>query len=203
MKSAINLAVCFILAISLLFISSVWGIGLAVDPGEIKIYNVPLGKKVAVSELGGERMKLKITNKGGAAYTYIINVLTTTEAKAEFRQGYADIPDTLWIWPEKKEVRVAGNSTKDVELYLKIPKVKEYYNKRYQAIIEVKSKKNRSEEIFVLACQLRIRFSTSAGEEKKKEDINLNILQNNMLQELPQPESLEEEGCAECKSGKN
>ena len=79
-------------------------------------------------------------------------------------------------------MKVAGNISEVVELYIKIPKRKEYYNKKYQAIIEVKNKKNRPEEVFVLACQLKMLFSTIAGEEKEKSG-----------SEVP-----ETEGCAEC-----
>ncbi len=140
-----------------------FGIGLEVDPGEINIQNVPLGQKAAVSALGGERMKLRIKNKGASAYTYTIDILRTAQTTATFNAGYTDIPDTAWIFPESKEVEVPGNSVKDVELYLQIPKKKGYYNKKYQAVIEVKSKKNKSEEIFILACQLKMLFSTYAG----------------------------------------
>lgn len=137
-----------------------FGFGLDVEPVEINIENVPLGKKIALSDLGGEKMKLRIQNKGAADYTYAINVLFSAEAQDSHREGYIDIPDKSWIIPENKEVRIPANSAKEVELYLKIPKRKEYYDKKYQAVIEVKSKKNRPEDIFVLSAQLRICFST-------------------------------------------
>lgn len=146
--------------IGLAFPSRSFGIGLEVDPGEINIQNVSLGQKVAVSALGGERMKLSIKNKGASACSYSISILPSAQTTAILREGYRDIPDISWIFPESREVQVSGNSTKDVELYIKIPEKKEYYNKKYQAVIEVKSKKNRPEEIFVLACQLKIFFST-------------------------------------------
>lgn len=144
-----------------------FGAGLAVDPNEINLQNVPLGKKVAVSVLGGDRMKLSIKNKGASACTYSIDILPTAQTTATLREGYRDIPDISWIFPESKEIQIPGNSAKVVELYIKIPKKKEYYNKKYQAVIEVKSKKNRPEELFVLACQLKICFSTATKEEAK------------------------------------
>jgi len=148
--------------LSLLFVSYAWAaMGLGVDFPETCLENVPLGKQVAVSKLGTEAMKLKIENKGEVTTAYEINVLSSLETKAPLREGFTDIAETAWIWPENKEVSVAGKSTKVVELYMKIPKKKEYYNKKYQAVIEVKTKKNRPEELFVLACQVRISFSTS------------------------------------------
>lgn len=149
-----------------------WAIGLEVDPGEIVIKDIPLGEVVKVSELGGEKMKLRIENKGGSAYTYTIDILPTSDTTSKLKEGYRDIPDISWIWPENKEVRIAGKSSKEVELYLKIPKTEEYYNKKYQAIIEVKSKKERPQDLFVLACQLRMSFSTVLS---KKEQAKLKI----------------------------
>lgn len=143
------------------------GFGLEVDPPEIAVENAPLGEKAALSDLGGEKMKLRIQNKGTAAYTYTINVLFVSEAGDSLKEGYIDIPDKSWIIPENKEVRILANSAEVIELYLKIPKRKAYYDKKYQAVIEVKSKKNRPEDILVLAVQLRMCFSARGQESYK------------------------------------
>jgi len=138
--------------------------GIAVGPGEIILENVPLGKKVAVSALAGQNLKLNITNKNGSSYIYTINILYTTETNNPLREGYRDIPDTSWVYAEKKEVEIEGNGTKAVELYLKIPKNKKYAGKKYQAIIEVKNKAKPG-DFFNFAAQPIIRFSTA--QEKK------------------------------------
>lgn len=143
-----------------------FGLGLEVGPGDIYIDNVPLGKTAAVSALSRERMKLSIKNKGASACTYSIAILPSAQTTAALGAGYTDIPDISWIFPDAKEIRIPGNSAKDVELYIKIPKKKEYSGKKYQAVIEVKSKKNTPQEIFVLACQLKIFFSTAVGGKK-------------------------------------
>lgn len=150
----------FLMIIVLAVPSRSFGLGLAVNPNEIHLENVPLGQLVAVSVLGGERMKLSIKNKGASACTFTINILPTSQTTTVLKDGYGDIPDTSWIQPENKEIRLEGNSSKAVELYLKIPKKKEYYNKKYQALIEVKSKKEHPQELFVVACQVKISFST-------------------------------------------
>lgn len=151
----------FIFIVSCLFFSVAgYGFSLEVDPVEIVVKDCPLGEKVAISDLGGKEMRLRIQNKGTATYTYTINVLFSSEAQDYLRESYIDIPDKSWIIPENKEVRISAHSTKEVELYLKIPKAKEYYDKKYKAIIEVKSKKNSPEDIFVLAVQIRMCFST-------------------------------------------
>jgi len=172
-----------------------WAIGLRVDPGEINIENVPLGKKVAVSALGGERVKLKIENKGNSAYTYTINILPSRNVGAPLEEDFIDIPDTSWIWPEDKEVSIPGESTKVVEIYLKIPKRKEYYNKRYQAVIEVKSGKDKPTELFVLACQLRMRFSTYRGKKVKQQEGRPLTLPLTPLKELSSQEKSKVKSC--------
>lgn len=164
MKLSISLALAGIV-MGLLFVSDAQAIGLGVEPGEIKLKDVGLGKKVAVSKLGGEAMLLRIENKSASAFTYTIEILPTSKP-GYLKAGYTDIPDTSWLWPEKKEIRIAGKTTEAVELYLKLPKKKKYYNKKYQAIIEVKSKKQRPEDLFVLACQVRLCFSTERLERK-------------------------------------
>lgn len=158
---------------NLTWLDLAFGFGLEVEPVEINIENVPLGKKIALSDLGGDKMKLRIQNKGAADYIYAINVLFSTEAQDSHREGYIDIPDKSWLIPENKELCIPANSSKVVELYLKIPKRKAYYDKKYQAVIEVKSKKNRPEDIFVLAVQLRMCFSTRRELPLIKENANL------------------------------
>jgi len=153
------LFVCFNL-VSLTWLDVAFGFGLEVDPPEIVVEGVPLGEKVALSDLGGDEMKLRVENKSETAYTYTINVLFPSQAQDRLKKGYAAIPDRAWLIPENKEVFIPAKSTKVVELYLEIPELKEYYDKKYQAVIEIKSKKNRPEDIFVLAVQIRMRFST-------------------------------------------
>ena len=164
---AIGLVV--ICAGNLTWIDLAFGFGLEVDPVKIVIQDCPLGEKVAVSALGGEEMKLKIQNKGPVAYTYVINILKCGQTATRVQAGYQDIPDTSWLIPEDKEVKIAGNSAKEVELYLEIPEKKEYYNQKYQAIIEVKSKKNKPEEVFVLAVQIRMCFITRSQRSEDRD----------------------------------
>lgn len=169
MFERVSWALCALLLVALscfLLAQEAQAIGLGVDPGEINIKDVPLGEVVKVSELGGEETKLRINNKSASSYNYTINVLYTSQTTSPVQAGYIDIPDTSWIWPEDKEVRIEGNTTKVVELYLKIPESDEYYDKKYQAVIEVKSKKERPEELFVLACQLRMSFSTQLSKKE-------------------------------------
>lgn len=142
------------------------GMGLETNPGQIDVTGVPLGRRVAVSKLTEQPVYLEIKNKSDAAYYYVINILHTSQTTSPLREGFVDIPDTSWIIPEEKEVRVEANQTKEVELYINIPNKKAFANKKYQAVIEVKSKKNNPQDIFVLACQLRITLQTKTGKAR-------------------------------------
>lgn len=144
----------------LFFPAEAYSIGLSVDPGEIVLRGVPLGKKISVAEFAGEKTKLLIENKSSEDFTYEIEILSTTGANALLKEGYKDIPDTSWIIPEQKEIHILAGAAGTVDIYLDIPKNEQYENQNFQAVINVKSKKNNPEDLFVLAVQLRMCIST-------------------------------------------
>lgn len=157
-----------ILFASLFFCEQAYSVGLSVDPGEMILRGVPLGKKISVAEFAGERNQLLIENKSAKDFTYDIDILSAIGANAPLKQGYKDIPDTSWITPEVKEIHIPAKSTKTVDVYLNIPKSEQYENKNYQAIIEVKSRKDNPGDLFVLAVQLRMCVSTAKTSEVKE-----------------------------------
>ena len=134
--------------------------GLETNPSQIDVTDVPLGRRVAVSKLTEQPVYLEIKNKSDADYDYVIRILYTAETAVPLPEGYVDIPDTNWIMPEEKEVRIEANQTKQVELFIFIPNKKAFAGKKYQAIINVRSKKNNPQDLFILACQLRITLQT-------------------------------------------
>jgi hypothetical protein len=150
----------FIFALCAVFPVRGSGMGLEVDPEKIVVENCRIGRRIPVSKLAPQGAKLKIYNKSSVAFTYTVGVLYSAEVKSPMLHGYEDIPDKSWIRPEKQEIHIDGGETKEIELYLKIPRKSKYRRKKYQAIIEVKSKKNNPEDIFVLAVQLKMLFST-------------------------------------------
>jgi hypothetical protein len=156
----LGLSVAAGLIISPLFVLNVHALGMEVDPAEINLKNVPLGEKIAISVSSEEKMKLTIQNKGAVAYTYTIDIFPVSETAGSLKKGYINISDTSWIWPEKREVLIQGDSVKEVELFLKVPDEENYKDKNFQAEIEIKSKKNSPEEVFVVAVRLRMFFST-------------------------------------------
>lgn len=163
MFSKLTKTTCLIILFVFAYLSfpvPAYSMGLSVDPNEIILNNVPIGKKISVSKFAGKEAQLVIENKSAQDFTYEINILDTTQTKTFLKQGYIDIPDTKWITPEANQVHILANKTKTVNLYLKIPDNKQHKNQNYQAIVEVKSKKNDPKGLFVLAVQIRMCIST-------------------------------------------
>lgn len=166
----LNKIACLIIILSvfayLFFPVSAHSMGLSVDPSEIILNNVPVGKRISVSEFAGEKMRLVIKNKSLQDFFYQINILDAAQTKTSIKHGYKDIPDTSWITPESGQIHILAGDIKTVDLYLKIPKDKQYENQNYQAIVEIKSKKNNPEDLFVLAVQARMYIGTDTEVEK-------------------------------------
>ena len=156
----LGLSIMMVVIISPQVVLDAAALGVEVNPGEITLSDVPLGEKIVVSKASNQRTKLEIENKSTLACVYKIDILPASQTSAVIERGYTDIPDTSWIWPQEKEVMVQAKSTEEVELFLKVPDEENYKGKNFLAVIEVKSKKNSPEEIFVVAVQLKIFFST-------------------------------------------
>jgi hypothetical protein len=139
-----------------------FALGLAVDPGSVSVKGVPLGEKVAVSQYSSEHKKFAITNKSDSAYTFTIAILPVSKTTSLLTPGYQDIPDVSWLVPQEKEIRIDAYATREVELHVLVPRKKQYADKKYMAVLEVKSKKNNEGEMFVVAAQAQMWIDTQA-----------------------------------------
>jgi len=156
---------CAVFAVMYLFFSVPgFGSGMEVDPVDVIVINCPLGEKVTASDLGGDEMVLRIQNKDSGSHTYTVNVLSALTGNGRLKPGFQNIPDTSWVTPENKEITIPGNSTGKMELYINVPNMEKYGEKKYQGVIEVKSKKDNPEDMFVLAVQIGLRISTLPAE---------------------------------------
>jgi len=145
----------------LLFSVPVFGAGgMEVDPVDVIVENCPLGEKVTASDLGGDEMVLRIQNKDSVSHSYTVNILPVAGGKSRLKPGFERIPDTTWIVPESEEILIPGKSTGKMELYINVPNMEKYGDKKYQAVVEVKSKKDDPGDMFVLAVQIGMRLST-------------------------------------------
>jgi len=128
--------------------------GMRVEPGELVIKGVPLGEKTSASRLGAE--KLKVTNKDGKAHRFTVKVLTTAASRSRLKYGYEDIPDASWLKPGEAESVIGPLQSKEFDLFVEVPKKKDYAGKSFQAIVEVKREKDEPKDLFVLAAQPRV-----------------------------------------------
>ena len=131
--------------------------GLGVAPGELTVKEVPAGKKVLISSLGAE--KLKVTNKDSRPHRFTIKVLTCAESQNRVKYGYQDIPDIAWLKPAEAEAVIGPMETKEFDLFAAVPKKAEYRGKSFQAIVEVRREKDNPTDLFVLAAQPRVCFT--------------------------------------------
>ncbi|OQA91555.1 MAG: hypothetical protein BWY26_00882 [Elusimicrobia bacterium ADurb.Bin231] len=143
-------------------------IGIAMDPNEIKPANyVTLGKTLKVSELINQKLQVKNIYKETRIVQ--IGIFPPSEINVPLKEGYTEIPNSVWVQPEQPELEVTANSVRDIEIYIKIPREESNFNQKYQAMIEVKTKKMREEETFVLALNIPIFLTTEKiGEENPK-----------------------------------
>jgi len=104
-------------------------------PGRVRLRNIVPGKKY---ELGRDFNKFfKIVNMNDATYSFSIRSVTSKEAGLPTHKEYEDTPDTKFLWFEKSRVTIPDNTIQKMKVFLKIPKKKEFYGKRFEFFIEV------------------------------------------------------------------
>lgn len=113
--------------------------GLAVSPGGILIQGVLPGKTYDIYKETG--IKLTIYNKDNSPHTYILSTHKPSEVgNKRWEKGYFEIPDPSWCWFDKKEVKIEGNKSESVNIYIKIPDEERYYNQHWIVTVGVLSK---------------------------------------------------------------
>ncbi len=107
------------------------------DPASVRVSSVSPGKAVSLSPRQGYVLEIKNTGKKDGRYG--VSFLTCWEAGREPRLTYyEDIPTTDWFVPKSTEIAVpAGGVGYVKDGYVKIPKNKKYYSRKYQAYAKV------------------------------------------------------------------
>src|SRR3989339_1936700 len=140
----------FFVIIQMLVISvNLYAAGFVVDPSAIKAISVPLAKNYEIfNSSGTDKYFLSIKNTKSAPSRYRIEIMSCKAYGIKPRAGYGDIPvfdkkssshhKNEWIKIESPDISVPPLEVGYVKgVYVKIPKKKEYYGKRYQAIVKV------------------------------------------------------------------
>lgn len=118
-----------------------------IAPSVISVNNVYVGKEFELL-LPAATYFLMITNTGNKLMTYKLGVVCCKEYGCSPYFGYTDIKDINWIKYKSFEVIVPARETGYVrDVFIKIPKKKEYYNKKWQAIVKITRLPNPGEGI--------------------------------------------------------
>lgn len=123
------------------------GGGILVDPSVIKVNGVVIGKDFELkASTDSERYFLSVANTDDRPAKYQIEVLSCKEYGYSPQSGYKDIPTTKWIKIKSPEILVPAKQTGYVkDVFIKIPKKKEYDKQRWQAIVKVLKKASAGE----------------------------------------------------------
>jgi len=104
-------------------------------PGKVLLFEVKPGKRYDVGEKAGKT--LKIVNMNDEKYKYRLTSVSSKDANQSAASGYEAVPDPGWLTFEKDIFDLDENTILPVKVFLKIPKEKEHYGKRYQFFIRV------------------------------------------------------------------
>ena len=131
--------------------------GISLGPGEIKIENLPAGQSYNLGELAG--IEWTAQNKNNATSTITFSSVAPTTVPP----GFAPVPDTSWLEPDKGEIPKVGPWKKvSTSLVLSIPAEEKYLGKAYCATLEAKASPPASAVNIGVAANARILFSVSA-----------------------------------------
>jgi len=111
--------------------------GVLCNPSSIRMFSISQGEVVSLNQRRGYAIEVK--NTGGKDSVYNISFLTCKKAGREPRLTYyEDIPTTDWFIPKSTEIVVpAGGVGYVKDVYVKIPKNKKYYSKKFQGYAKV------------------------------------------------------------------
>jgi hypothetical protein len=115
--------------------SPLWA-GFVLGPHRTVFTGVTVGHKVQAGKFGAS---FRIINDSPDAQTYTATIRKPSQAGRALLFGYEEIPDPTFIVPEQ-DITVAANSTQDIALWMNIPAEEKYYNRKWEAEIEVTQK---------------------------------------------------------------
>ncbi len=105
---------------------------IAFKPSTVRFEDVPLGDT--------QKRRVVIYNNDNQTHTYRITSLLhnkETKVKTYLSHSYEMIPDTKWIIPRKKRLRIKPRGTYVLSLKLKVPDAEKYYGKKWEEILLV------------------------------------------------------------------
>lgn len=164
------------------------GEGLSVQPGELRLCDVPLGERISFYEK--HNLPLSIFNNSSRRETYMVGPMSFSRiGKTASTEGYCDLPDPGWLTVQPKEIAVEPHSRGEVRMYLTIPRDNRYYNQHWVVSIDIHSVP-RPGSMISLALYPRVYIETQSRADTKATPagvlgIKPSILQTKVAKGIP------------------
>ncbi len=129
----------------LFYTTEVYGKGLEVSPSSYTWENVTIGAKVKCP------INILITNKSEYVASYTLRTVNPSELNVNLSDGFEELPSKEWISFSVKRLAIGPGESKQVEIFINIPKQKKHFNKEMSFFIEVKEYTSGN-TVFTIAC---------------------------------------------------
>ena len=126
-------------------IKGVYGKGLQVSPSSYNWQNVVVGAEVKCP------VNILIKNESKDTKSYTLRVVNPSEINLDIADGSKELPSKKWISFNMKRLAIGPGESKQVEMFIEIPKQKKYLNETWCFFIEVKEYTSAG-TVFALAC---------------------------------------------------
>ena len=122
------------------FAKSAFAGGILVDPSFVRVQGVEPGVKFELTATTeSNKYFLVLTNKNDNPADFSIVFITCKEYGCEPRSGYKDVPETKWFNMKSQKISVpAGQKFYVKDVFIEVPKKKEYQNQKWQAVVKVR-----------------------------------------------------------------
>jgi len=136
-------------------------VGLGAEPGGLLIQGITPGEVCDLAERAG--IWLTIHNRGRIAHTYVLSSHRPSEiGNRRVPTGYRDIPDPSWFWFEQNEVRVDGQSSAQVRMYIGVPDDERHLNQHWSVSVGITGKPEPGQTL-ALAVYPRYEIETASA----------------------------------------
>ncbi len=113
---------------------------IGIEPSNLIFKNLPLRKK--------EKKKIILYNNDQTAHKYTVTSqvieVDPTREQIFVTSGYTWVPNKKWLRPKRKKVKILPGESKELTVSVKIPKKKEHYQKKWEALIFIEPDQGRS-----------------------------------------------------------
>jgi hypothetical protein len=136
-------------------------VGLGAEPGGLLIQGISPGEVCDLAERAG--IWLTIHNRSETAHTYVLSSHRPSEiGNRRVPMGYRDIPDPSWFWFEQNEVRVDGQSSAQVRMYIGVPDDERSLNQHWSVSVGITGKPEPGQTL-ALAVYPRYEIETASA----------------------------------------